>query len=252
MFCFVFLQSLKHTKCSWFLEIESVHWQEYACSTHFKTSMDANTASEYTDTRPTKPRKIDAKVNGKCNCENPLSRSYSTGDIPPGAFEGRTFLPPTSFEEVEHEHADMERPQEMDELEDVEFKFSDIDSHFSCACCYELMVQPTTLNCGHSFCRLCLAHWWKTSQKTTCPQCRQPWTGFPHVNIIIRYYKKNKKEKKYSTQKAFISYKYCHLLQLYVHYTEAGKKLHGGSRWFRPRNAKMSPRKSNKSPWKLP
>nr|XP_006818591.1 PREDICTED: bifunctional apoptosis regulator-like [Saccoglossus kowalevskii] len=57
---------------------------------------------------------------------------------------------------------------------------------FNCGCCYELMVQPTTLNCGHSFCRLCLARWWKISNNTTCPGCRQQWNGFPHINIILR------------------------------------------------------------------
>ncbi|XP_071796590.1 bifunctional apoptosis regulator-like [Asterias amurensis] len=60
------------------------------------------------------------------------------------------------------------------------------ESTFTCGCCYETMVQPTTLNCGHSFCRLCLARWWKTQKRTTCPECRYPWTGFPHVNIILR------------------------------------------------------------------
>ncbi|XP_070580002.1 bifunctional apoptosis regulator-like [Ptychodera flava] len=60
------------------------------------------------------------------------------------------------------------------------------EATFQCGCCYELMVQPTTLNCGHSFCRLCLARWWQSSKDTTCPGCRQPWRGFPHINIIMR------------------------------------------------------------------
>ncbi|XP_077979598.1 bifunctional apoptosis regulator-like [Glandiceps talaboti] len=60
------------------------------------------------------------------------------------------------------------------------------ETTFQCGCCYELMVQPTTLNCGHSFCRLCLARWWKSSKDTTCPGCRQPWRGFPRINIIMR------------------------------------------------------------------
>ena len=60
------------------------------------------------------------------------------------------------------------------------------ETTFTCGCCYELMIQPTTLNCGHSFCRLCLARWWKSVKKMTCPGCRQPWSGFPHINIILR------------------------------------------------------------------
>lgn len=56
----------------------------------------------------------------------------------------------------------------------------------NCSCCFELMVEPTTLNCGHSFCRFCLAQWWSASKNATCPECRQPWAGFPKVNIVLR------------------------------------------------------------------
>lgn len=55
-----------------------------------------------------------------------------------------------------------------------------------CGCCFELMVEPTTLSCGHSFCRFCLAKWWHASRHNTCPECRQPWSGFPKVNIALR------------------------------------------------------------------
>lgn len=56
---------------------------------------------------------------------------------------------------------------------------------FSCHCCYELLVNPTTLTCGHNFCRHCLALWWESSHKTECPECREKWEGFPKVNIML-------------------------------------------------------------------
>lgn len=59
-------------------------------------------------------------------------------------------------------------------------------SEFSCNCCYDILVNPTTLNCGHSFCRHCLALWWVSSKKTECPECRDKWEGFPKVNILLR------------------------------------------------------------------
>ncbi|KAM4698049.1 bifunctional apoptosis regulator [Rhinophrynus dorsalis] len=59
-------------------------------------------------------------------------------------------------------------------------------SEFSCHCCYDILVNPTTLNCGHSFCRHCLALWWMSSKKTECPECREKWEGFPKVNILLR------------------------------------------------------------------
>uniref|UniRef100_A0A8D0BDI6 Bifunctional apoptosis regulator n=1 Tax=Salvator merianae TaxID=96440 RepID=A0A8D0BDI6_SALMN len=59
-------------------------------------------------------------------------------------------------------------------------------SEFSCPCCYEILINPTTLNCGHSFCRHCLALWWSSSKKNECPECREKWEGFPKVNILLR------------------------------------------------------------------
>ncbi|XP_020664078.3 bifunctional apoptosis regulator [Pogona vitticeps] len=59
-------------------------------------------------------------------------------------------------------------------------------SEFSCHCCYDILVDPTTLNCGHSFCRHCLALWWAASKKQECPECREKWEGFPKVNILLR------------------------------------------------------------------
>uniref|UniRef100_A0A8C5K4U9 Bifunctional apoptosis regulator n=1 Tax=Jaculus jaculus TaxID=51337 RepID=A0A8C5K4U9_JACJA len=59
-------------------------------------------------------------------------------------------------------------------------------SEFSCHCCCDILVNPTTLNCGHSFCRHCLALWWVSSKKTECPECREKWEGFPKVNILLR------------------------------------------------------------------
>ncbi|XP_034782040.2 bifunctional apoptosis regulator-like isoform X2 [Acipenser ruthenus] len=60
------------------------------------------------------------------------------------------------------------------------------ESDFSCHCCYHILLNPTTLNCGHSFCRHCLALWWESSRKTECPECRAKWEGFPKVNILLR------------------------------------------------------------------
>ncbi|XP_040297385.1 bifunctional apoptosis regulator-like [Bufo bufo] len=59
-------------------------------------------------------------------------------------------------------------------------------SEFSCNCCHDILVNPTTLNCGHSFCRHCLALWWVSSKKTECPICSDKWEECPKVNILLR------------------------------------------------------------------
>ncbi|XP_071105944.1 bifunctional apoptosis regulator-like [Haliotis cracherodii] len=63
---------------------------------------------------------------------------------------------------------------------------TDSDSDFMCSCCYELMVDPTTLVCGHNFCRVCLSRWFLTSNKKECPTCRQEWQGHPKINTALR------------------------------------------------------------------
>ena len=60
------------------------------------------------------------------------------------------------------------------------------ERELSCHCCYDILVNPTTLTCGHSFCRHCLALWWDSSHKTECPECREKWEGFPKINILLR------------------------------------------------------------------
>lgn len=48
-----------------------------------------------------------------------------------------------------------------------------LEEEFVCGVCCDLMVIPTTLNCGHSFCRHCLARWFDVGKKTECPICRK-------------------------------------------------------------------------------
>lgn len=73
------------------------------------------------------------------------------------------------------------------DLSDSEESTADLLApEFTCHCCYEVLVDPTTLTCGHSFCRHCLATWWASTIRTDCPECQAIWQGFPKVNILLR------------------------------------------------------------------
>lgn len=60
----------------------------------------------------------------------------------------------------------------------------------TCNVCHEIMCQPYLLCCGHSFCLVCLQHWFKTSKTKThsmsCPVCRGRVATIPSANLGLR------------------------------------------------------------------
>jgi len=74
--------------------------------------------------------------------------------------------------------------------QDVQHSISD---DMSCVVCSEVLVDPCSLQCGHSFCQLCLANLWKSKARAPstilqCPICRESWgSSYPGINIQLRY-----------------------------------------------------------------
>jgi Lon protease-like protein len=46
-------------------------------------------------------------------------------------------------------------------------------SDFECSVCYQLLCEPLTMPCGHTFCRVCAVNFLERSKKK-CPTCRSP------------------------------------------------------------------------------
>jgi len=62
-----------------------------------------------------------------------------------------------------------------------------LESQYQCPTCLELFISPVALNCGHTYCWLCLAQWKGSSGRTrgdlgTCPTCRE---AVQHENRVF-------------------------------------------------------------------
>ena len=44
------------------------------------------------------------------------------------------------------------------------------ETQLQCAVCSEVLVEATSVNCGHTFCHFCINEWKK--KKANCPVCR--------------------------------------------------------------------------------
>lgn len=54
-----------------------------------------------------------------------------------------------------------------------------------CQVCLDLLKDPVTIPCGHSYCKGCITTYWgsvNAGEAYTCPQCRHAFDSIPHLS----------------------------------------------------------------------
>uniref|UniRef100_A0A8C5MYL3 Uncharacterized protein n=1 Tax=Leptobrachium leishanense TaxID=445787 RepID=A0A8C5MYL3_9ANUR len=60
---------------------------------------------------------------------------------------------------------------------------ADLKDEVTCCICTEIYKEPVTLNCGHSFCQLCITRTWDNQEEReySCPECRHKFWVKPEL-----------------------------------------------------------------------
>ncbi|XP_028330558.1 nuclear factor 7, brain-like isoform X2 [Gouania willdenowi] len=61
------------------------------------------------------------------------------------------------------------------------------EEQFRCIICQDIFHNPVSIPCGHNYCLRCIKHYWKTSNKTDCPLCREVFPRCPDLRVNVGF-----------------------------------------------------------------
>ncbi|XP_073713542.1 tripartite motif-containing protein 16-like [Misgurnus anguillicaudatus] len=85
------------------------------------------------------------------------------------------------------------------------------EDQFICSICLDLLKDPVTIPCGHSYCMSCITNCWNQDDQKrnySCPQCRQTFNTRPDLNknVVITEMMKILKKTKLQTDRSALSF----------------------------------------------
>ncbi|XP_073720570.1 tripartite motif-containing protein 16-like isoform X2 [Misgurnus anguillicaudatus] len=93
----------------------------------------------------------------------------------------------------------------------AEANFSVIQDQFICSICLDLLKDPVTIPCGHSYCMSCITNCWNQDDQKrnySCPQCRQTFNTRPDLNknVVFAQMVEMLKKTKLQTDRSALSF----------------------------------------------
>ncbi|KAL0201617.1 hypothetical protein M9458_004804, partial [Cirrhinus mrigala] len=93
----------------------------------------------------------------------------------------------------------------------AEANISVAQDQFSCSICLDVLKDPVTIPCGHSYCMSCITDYWNQDDQKgvySCPQCRKRFTPRPALgkNTMLAEVVEKLKKTKIQTARPALSF----------------------------------------------